>query len=74
MMKVSCRLADGSQLDWVAKPDVLQRLRQLQASGCAGKALVDRLLTDDWGPPPVTVTISGQDEEGKRVNVVLDYD
>lgn len=73
-MKVSAKLVDGGLLEYHIDAGVVERLRKLERAGYEGKQLINKLLTDDWGAPPVTVTISGADPGGKFVRVVLEYD
>ena len=64
---------DGSQSDLEYPDSLLAKLQQLRDQGLTGKRLVHELLTDDWGPPPRSVRISGI-VRGKVVNEVLPYD
>jgi hypothetical protein len=52
----------------------LKKLKQLRDMGYEGKQLVNELITDDWGPPPVAVVVKGKLLNGKTVNFTLSYD
>lgn len=73
-MKVSAKLVDGGLLEYDVDAGVVARLRELQRAEYKGKELIHRLLTDDWGPPPILVTISGTGSDGKPVTIRLPYD
>jgi hypothetical protein len=51
------RLVDGGYLEYSEDVSLLSRLADLEASGYSGKALVYKLITDDWGSPPLSVQI-----------------
>lgn len=63
---------DGSRSEWHEPPSLLGRMRSLQRDGYTGKRLIDRLLTDDWGPPPSVVRITGR-VDGVTINEVIQY-
>lgn len=73
-MTVEARLVDGGLLTYDTTPKLWRRLLELEAKGLAGKALIHELLPDDWGPPPVSVTISGRSDDGKKVSRYIPYD
>lgn len=56
-----------------AGPELLDRLRDLDAQGLGGRRLIHELLTDDWGAPPVYVDIAGTDDAGQAVDVRIPY-
>lgn len=70
---VSARLVDGGLYELEAEPELLARMRQLQAQGLAGKQLIHQLVTDDWGAPPVFVDIRGATPDGSTVDVRIPY-
>jgi len=73
-VRVVARLVDGGEMDWAFGPEFLTKLGALEARGLSGKGLIHELLTDDWGPPPVTVTISGTGPDGRRLKRTIAYD
>ena len=70
---VEAHLVDGSLLDFPGTPALLKKLRMLQTRGLTGKQLIHELLTDDWGPPPNVIVISGTDPDGNPINVRIPY-
>jgi len=70
---VKAHLADGGLQELTFGPELLQQLESLQKQGYTGKQLIDRLITDDWGPPPVFVEISGTTSDGRIVDVRIPY-
>lgn len=73
-MNVSVQTVDGGLHETRYAPEFLVRLLRLRSEGIEGKALIDELLGDDWGAPPVLVTITGTDPEGQRVNIRIPYE
>lgn len=73
-LKVVARLVDGSEMDIYASADFLSRLMRLESAGYSGKQLIHELITDDWGPPPNMIVITGIDDAGKRIDKTLPYD
>ena len=61
MTTVSISFVDGSRQDFDEDDSFVQRLRSLQKQGLEGRELIDKLISDDWGPPPRFVTIHGPD-------------
>jgi hypothetical protein len=70
---VLARLVDGGIQDFEFGPEFLDHLRALRAEGLTGKRLIHALITDDWGPPPRMVEISGTTTKGEYVNVTIHY-
>lgn len=70
---VSARLVDGGLYEFEAEAELLVRLQQLQAEGIAGKQLIHRLITDDWGAPPTFIDITGSAPDGSVVDVRIPY-
>ncbi len=52
----------------------LLKLKRLREMGYHGKQLVNELISDDWGPPPVIIVVKGKLHSGKSVNFTLTYD
>ena len=59
MIQVTIRFVDGSLQEVTETKDFLLRLSELKEQGYEGKDLINRLITDDWGAPPVFVQIKG---------------
>ncbi|MFH1293961.1 MAG: hypothetical protein ABIJ44_07515 [Pseudomonadota bacterium] len=72
-VKVSVRLVDGGLIEFTKASGFLRELQSLQSQGYTGKQLVHRLLTDDWGAPPVAIEISGQSPDGQDFEVRIPY-
>jgi hypothetical protein len=66
---VSINFVDGGYVSNDYPDTILDQLAQLRAAGYDGKRLIDALLTDDWGPPPVRVHI-----EGNSIDEWIGYD
>ena len=39
-----------------------------------GQELIHELLSDDWGPPPVSLSIKAFTKDGKKVIIRIPYD
>lgn len=72
-ISISVRLVDGSLALFDAEPDILERLNTFQLQGLEGKELINKLLSDDWGPPPLSVEISGNLVNGDKINIKIPY-
>jgi hypothetical protein len=72
-IRVSVRLVDGGMTEFSKGTEFLRELRLLQSQGFSGKELVHRLLTDDWGTPPLVVEISGKNPDGTIFEVRIPY-
>jgi hypothetical protein len=72
-LKVEVRRVDGSLQEFPGDSDLLYRLNMLLEQGLEGKRLADELFTDDWGPPPILLTISGIDSKGSPVHFSISY-
>jgi hypothetical protein len=73
MVKITIRFVDGS-LDEFEESDLfLLRMNALQMHGYKGKELINELITDDWGPPPLLVEIKGIKEDGTKVDLTIPY-
>lgn len=73
MLHVTAPLADGGLLEFDVPEATVARLQELRAAGFAGTELINRLLTDDWGPPPTSVRITGTLADGTRVDETIAY-
>ncbi len=71
---VEARLVDGGALDLTFGPEILVELDALDARGVTGKALIHTLITDDWGPPPVIVTLSWVRTDGRAMRRSIPYE
>ena len=73
MIHVVVRCTDNSIQEWEEGEDLVAKLESLQGQGFEGRALIDRLLTDDWAAPPLFVTLSGT-VRGASISVRIPYD
>ncbi len=39
-----------------------------------GKEAINKLVSDDWGPPPRGLVVEALTEDGKRVRISIPYD
>jgi hypothetical protein len=62
-MKISVKHVDGGWSEWDAPAEIIDTLRALEAEGFKGKALIHKLITDDWGAPPLMVHDYGRSAE-----------
>lgn len=58
-VKVSINFVDGGYQAFFESQELIDHFDSLRREGCEGKVLVHELLTDDWGPPPLGVTLEG---------------
>lgn len=70
---VAVNLVDGSYTEWNEPLGILAKHDRLVHEGLSGKALIHALLSDDWGPPPVRVTLSCPGVDGKTIKIVIPY-
>lgn len=70
---ITVRTVDGGMQDWLEDLQFLSRLRTLQSEGLEGKELIHALVSDDWGAPPRSVRIHGQDASGQSFSVEIPY-
>lgn len=68
MIQITIRFVDGSLQEFTETNEFLLRLSELKEQGYEGKGLIDRLITDDWGAPPVFVEI-----KGSEINLQIPY-
>ncbi|WP_220811772.1 hypothetical protein [Variovorax sp. UMC13] len=59
-VEVAVEFVDGSRRDFTQPVGILATHERLAHRGLQGKALVDCLFGDDWGPAPVRVTFTYQ--------------
>lgn len=72
-LNVVAKLVDGGQQEFHAGPDFLSKLHALESKGVEGKALIHALLTDDWGAPPLLISVSGTAADGSAINITIPY-
>ncbi len=70
---ITVRHVDGSMSEFEMPGSLLADLRRLRGEGYEGRRLIHALLTDDWGPPPRFVDISGE-VDGRAVAERIPYD
>ena len=60
---VEASLVDGGAQTFTFGSEFLVKLRQLEAAGLTGRALINELITDDWSAPPrgIRITAAGVD-------------
>ncbi len=73
MVKITIRFVDGSLDEFEESDHFLLRMNALQMHGYKGKELINELITDDWGPPPLLVEIKGIKEDGTKVDLTIPY-
>jgi hypothetical protein len=73
MIHITVSTVDGGAQDWTESDSFYLRYMFLRQSGYEGKALVHELITDDWGPPPVGVKLTGRLENGTAMNEYIPY-
>lgn len=73
MINVTIRFVDGSLQEFEEDDNFLAKLNALQNAGYKGKQLVNKLITDDWGPPPVLIEIKGKKADGSSVDLRIPY-
>jgi hypothetical protein len=71
---VKVYLVDGGYNEWQAQPSIMREHDELVRQGLGGKELIHRLISDDWGPAPQRVVLSGPAGDGRRVEIVIHYD
>jgi hypothetical protein len=76
ILRLEVHLVDGSLMDIPeSNPDrFFVKLERLKAQGLEGKELVNKLITDDWGAPPISVVVKGRMEDGEVFSFTLPYD
>ena len=74
MIKVSIQLVNGGLNEFIEPDSIVGKLRRLKSEGLEGKALVDSLITDDWGPPPTVIHLTGTTDDGQKINERIIYE
>lgn len=78
VLKVHARLVSGGLMDLDSECGE-RLLRVLLSPAQEGderypaKALIDEIITDDWGPPPTMIVIEVRRENGQRVTIGFPY-
>jgi hypothetical protein len=73
-VSVVARLVDGSAQDWAFGEEFLERLAALEREGLKGRGLIDSLLGDDWGPPPLSIRITWTRQDGALIDRQIVYE
>jgi hypothetical protein len=73
VVKVTIRFVDGSLHEFDEGSSFLKKLSELSAQAISGKELVNTLITDDWGAPPLYVKIKGESEAGDNIDITIPY-
>ncbi len=73
MIQVSIRFVDGGFQEYPESSDFLSRLTELQNQGYEGRELINALISDDWGAPPLSVQIKGKGPDGSEVDLQVPY-
>ena len=73
MIQVSIRFVDGSFQEYSESSDFLSKLTELQNQGYEGRELINALITDDWGAPPLSVQIKGKRPDESEVDLQIPY-
>lgn len=73
MIRITIRFVDGGLQEFTESSDFLYRLTKLQDQGYEGKELINNLITDDWGPPPLSVQINGKNPNGSKIDLLIPY-
>lgn len=68
-VNVTIEFVDGSRSEAQYGPALMERYSELLAQGLGGRRLVNELLTDDWGPPPTSVTLAGIGADAKPFKI-----
>ncbi len=76
LLRLEVHTVDGGILDIPEdNPDeFMKKLSDLRTSGLEGKRLLNQLITDDWGVPPLLVLVKGKYKNGEEINFTLPYD
>ena len=73
MVQVSIRFVDGGFQEYSESSDFLSRLTELQNQGYEGRKLINALISDDWGAPPLSVQIKGKGPNGSEIDLQIPY-
>jgi hypothetical protein len=72
-IRVQIYFVDGSLLDTLVHPEILGRHAALATQGLTGKALIHELWSDDFGPLPLRLDLSGTAPSGQAVYISIPY-
>jgi len=73
MVQVSITFVDGGFQEYSESNELLSRFMELQNQGYEGKELINALISDDWGSPPLSVHIKGKLPNGSEIDVQIPY-
>ena len=73
MLRATASLVNGSAMDLNIDDVMYSRYLSLRSAGYSGKQIIEELWTDDWGPPPSGVHITGSLESGAEVKEYIPY-
>ncbi|MFT5659615.1 MAG: hypothetical protein ACI9TV_000237 [Sulfurimonas sp.] len=73
MIKIEVRYVNGDMSEFEENDSFISNLRNLESKGLVGKALIDSLITDDWGVPPSGIIIKGKRSNGAVIKEVINY-
>ncbi len=73
VVRVSFILVNGGSQQYYEGYALIERYDRLRRQGLDGKALVHELFSDDWGPPPVGITLEGKRKGDLDFNVYIPY-
>lgn len=74
LVKVHVRVVNGRAWDFEMPWSFVVQARAMQARGVEDWRIVNELITDDWGAPPLVVEVTGTGPDGKPVALTLRYD
>lgn len=72
-VKISFVNGDSNGDGWLEDRAFIERLIDLQDQGYTGKALINNLISDDWGPPPREVVITWPSADGQIQELRVQY-
>ena len=73
MIKITVYYVNGKMSEWDEPNSIIKKLYNIEQSGLSGKSLINSLFTDDWGCPPIFVSIKGI-YENKEFKKVISYE
>jgi len=74
LVTVSIRFVNGSMQEYIENDFFIGKLRKLENQGYRGKSLINILISDDWGAPPISVNIKGKLADGSVINESIRYE
>lgn len=60
MVRANAHLRDGGLAEFDLPDSTLQRIEQLRRDEFSDRQIIQKLITDDWGAPPVYVEFRKQ--------------